>query len=99
MSIQTINVTAEDIEMGEQGKCRWCPVARAISRHLTEEWIAEVSPHYAYFYPSLTALEQGEYESAPLTTEAHRFITDYDAERVVQPFTFPLEVPQSATED
>lgn len=77
-----IEVTADDIFMGIAGRCRDCPIARAVCRAagVPASWLAV---HSRY------AMIDGKRYTLPV--EAQAFIRTYDLGREVEPFTFDLE--------
>ena len=80
----TVHVTQEDIDNGERQSCSRCPVARAIARALqVSETRVTVASRIAVF----------DQRVAPLTTprKVMSFITAFDGERPVEPFSFDLQ--------
>lgn len=76
----TIEVTQGDINGGKRSKCKECPVALAISRHIN---LASVVVRGGYCLISGT-----EYD---LPMVAELFIDNFDYGLQVRPFTFELD--------
>jgi hypothetical protein len=77
-----IDVTQQDIAMGEPKKCGRCPIALAIKR--------VVSGPVLVFDESVWA-NGGQ---ADLPTTAKDFVTAFDFGNPVHPFSFDLDIPE-----
>jgi hypothetical protein len=88
---RTISVTAEDITRGIRRKCQICPAARAISKHLREQLRIYVwgDGNLSIGYP----IQEGRMNDFELPKCVGDFVRDFDNDRDVQPFTFPLTLP------
>lgn len=75
-----IEVTAEDIAMGEPRCPHLCPVARAIER----------ATGYAYEVLSDCVRQAWDTGAWPLPADACRFVRDYDRRLPVRPLRFQL---------
>ena len=87
-----IEVTQDCIDIGRRGNCVNCPVALAIRPHINlTEYYIKVS------YTEMGIYDYNNYYVAaarlPLPTEAKQFIADYDANLIVKPFSFDIEIP------
>lgn len=89
-----VDVTFEDIAHGERADCRRCPIARAVGRHFPEamEIIAGPSRIDVLFRdPVETVTGEKALMYRGLTpVSAYLFMTEYDADREVETFFFPL---------
>lgn len=83
----TINVTQEDIDRGERGQCRTCPIAKAVIRELDETDVYVIGPYLVIGIHGPTRL------TIDLPDAVTRFVEDFDSEDSVAPFSFELEVP------
>jgi len=86
-----VTVTDEDIALGEVGNCRYCPVSRAITRHLPGVRSVLVFSERIYV--------NGRPYTAPRSVR--EFVSAFDmplmGEKVaVKEFSFTLEVEASA---
>ena len=79
-----IDVTMDDIMFGQRGKCQHCPIARAIRRATGKLGFA-VFP-YRVCNAQLRTI-------ARLPFEATVFISAYDLEMTVEPFSFDIDLP------
>ena len=81
-----IEVTAEDIEKGNQGNCWRCPVALALMRAFQTNRVSVTGPY-----------AQIKGERFDLPNKVQRFISSFDKGTDVTPFTFqlPLEAQSS----
>lgn len=76
----TINVTAEDIAVGERNNCGWCPVALAVRRATGEQ---------AWVHPDALIVRG---RRCPMPSEVWARVLKYDVQGVMEPFSFELEV-------
>lgn len=81
----TINVTAEDIENGVALSCKHCPVSVALRRISGAYWA----------HTDQTEIRIGKNDvlksdSYPTPKEVKEFITAFDRDKEVAPFTFQL---------
>jgi hypothetical protein len=83
-----VQVTDEDIKLGERCLSNTCPVARAISRALKSRGYSPLI--YVNFTDIM--LEKDYKTSYPLPVIATAFIQAYDTQREVQPFEFLLHL-------
>lgn len=81
--IVTINVTQEDIDHGEKGNCSRCPVALAASRVL---YHPTIWPCGIWFGRPCSMNRC----SVPTPPEVTKFVSDFDSDRPVEPFSFTL---------
>ena len=83
----TVEVTAEDIAQGDPGGCWGCPVALALNRATGYAW--SVNPFH------LILPRPGRKKNLDIKTppEVAEFISRFDAEKKVEPFTFTLNIP------
>jgi hypothetical protein len=79
-----VEVTAEDIAAGNSGDCESCPIALACCRAGLNGVL--VSDDGIAWNGGFVDLPAGGLE----------FISDFDRGRVVLPFTFEIEVPDTA---
>lgn len=87
----TVRVTDADIRDGEQGECKRCPIALAITRRLSDRADVKVSNRLVRFWDLRDlAFEQVEVLPEP----ARRFIYIFDLDGSAEPFAFPLQVPR-----
>lgn len=100
MKIQ-IEVTAKDIETGQQCDCQNCPVALALQRVLKDGYTGQAYTNSVrIIYVDQWNLWRGESFSLP--EKVVRFISLFDAGAVnseyeiveLQPFTFELDLPK-----
>lgn len=82
----TIEVTADDIAMGERRNAYACPIALALRRHVQT---AEVGFPYVEF-----STAEKLYVRAYMTLRMLDFIGLFDRGNLVQPTTFRLTVPE-----
>ena len=84
----TVDVTEEDIAIGERRNCLFCPVARALRR--VPEIVSVVSA-----YPYAVAFHtENRYHCFAPPTPVGEFIRDYDRGDPVKPFSFTLTIPK-----
>lgn len=81
-----IEVIQDDIDNGQRNRCRYCPIALALSRTTGKTW------EVGYSNCSL----MGHYNHLHLPDNATAFINLFDGGRTVRPFSFELEYTQSA---
>ena len=81
MKVYTINVTALDIRRGKAGNADNCPIARA-ARRATRNRTLSVGT---------TVLSYGGRE-IKLPPRARNFVSAFDTEATVKPFSFKLRV-------
>src|SRR4051812_35145467 len=85
-----IRVTSNDIEDGQRHDPERCPVARALSR-------AGVL-HFGVMLASIVVADgHGHVTSLPLPRQVTDWILDFDNRRSVQPMSFDLSIPLTAT--
>lgn len=90
MATVTVEVTQADINRGEKGRCRTCPVALAIQRVIVPTHAPEVFGDYLFLREVLYVSNKVELR---LPDEVPEFIDAFDDEDAVWPFTFSLDVP------
>ena len=81
-----INVTQRDIDRGEYDSCLNCPNAIAIRRHLKSKYRNELKVYKHYVETNSATL-------ADMPAIAHDWISSYDQEEKVRPFTYALDIP------
>jgi hypothetical protein len=81
-----IYVTKDDIEQGETDSCRKCPVALAVNRRLKRGCFAVVGGTFIDVY------NPPGYETVKLPAKVTAFIRNFDAQNLVKPFRFELEL-------
>lgn len=79
-----VEVTSEDIRIGERRRATRCPVRRALRR-------AGVPAHAVFGGDYMFRAEDAPLMPLPVTVE--RWIRAYDAGHFVRPFTFKVRVP------
>jgi hypothetical protein len=77
-----IEVTYEDIDLGQPGDPHRCPIARAATRALGADAVVVVGIISLPHGPPIT-----------LPKEAHEFYLEFDEYHPVAPFTFEVEAP------
>lgn len=82
-----VNVTAEDIERGEQQSCNRCPVALALLRWLRPGLDVEIVTQARILDTG------GAVHDFILPVEADEFIEQFDSNDGGAPFSFPLTLP------
>lgn len=75
-----VNVTQEDIDLGQHSHCTKCPVALAISRAIKEDLVS-----VAYSFCLIGA------DKYQLPEEVSSFITHFDLSESVLPFSFEFQ--------
>ena len=86
-----ITVTNEDIEGGQQSDPHACAVARALAR-------AGLN-HFGVMGPSVMLAEpSGHLVSSLLPTRVREWISDFEAGKLVGPFSFDLEKPDEQSQ-
>jgi hypothetical protein len=94
----TISVTQDDIEHGERGDCRGCPIARAVNRMLATGYFARVRDEISIWTEGGGRFVRG----LDLPDAAREFIALFDSnngdpdDTPVKPFTF--EIPDIPAE-
>ena len=83
----TINVTAEDIKLGKQGLGDRCPVALALKRAYGVKHVSAGHHGITLFIGEGRLPKYVSYNTPSNVTERMR---KYDAEGVMEPFTFEL---------
>lgn len=92
----TFDVTQDDIDKGESGKCSWCPIARSIGRTLGLEpgfvWV----PAWSIVHPIRVHKHSGvEYLSEHVqflhSPETLKFVAEFDDGKHVEPTTFTVK--------
>jgi hypothetical protein len=89
MATITVDVTQEDIDGGERGDCKKCPIARALARTKGQ------SPEVSDFEVSQFRIQYQREGRMLLPEEAQIFVRRFDNKRPVSPFSFTLEVPDA----
>lgn len=80
----TVNVTQEHIDKGRAGNCILCPVAMALVNAGCDNVAVTYSrAHFNYQGPHPKRMW--------LSTQTIQFISDFDVNRPVSPFSFDLE--------
>jgi hypothetical protein len=88
-----IKVTADDITEGVAGDCCRCPVARATLRALRPLFnCVRVAGPYARLLESPDLMDTVGVK-VELSEHVQRWISTFDSEKPVKPFTFTLEIP------
>jgi len=82
-----VDVTQEDINNGEQGKYRICPIALAVNRKLTNHYCG-VTPYDIFLYKKDT---NGFVTCLDVPNKVTDFMLDFDTEKEVKPFKFNLD--------
>ncbi len=82
-----ITVTTADIANGAKGFASTCPVALALSR--------ETRRYCLVAQDEITVYDESHKASSRMTTPelVVAFINNFDGGRVVEPFTFELDIP------
>lgn len=75
-----IEVTKRDIQKGERGSCRWCPVARAVARATNYKKLVLVASDHV-------DINDKDFN---LPLRVQRFIACFDMGDDVKPFSFNL---------
>jgi len=95
MTLITIEVTEEHIKNGQRMRCRYCPVALAISSSINPEVIVEVVSWEIELHKDLTHF------SIDTSPEVEQFIKNFDSYDPdlpacfqPKPFSFQLDIPQ-----
>ena len=100
-----INVTQEDIEEGQRGNCRSCPIALAINKCLKNMYFCEIDGSvFADIYrvsnnrfvPQHTEMYINLKDSIE---QVKSFISDFDASTPVSPFTFTADIHDELLKD
>lgn len=78
-----VEVTLEDIRLGQKQNCQHCPVARALWRAMP------IEGKFIFVGVWNVQLRDKEY---PLPEVVSRFIRDFDSGKNVEPFSFELEL-------
>lgn len=94
MAVITIQVTKEDIDEGQRGRCELCPVALALRRHVADNVKVSVSSRAVSF----TLLPRVGPSHIPnhvafLPVEAYSFVHNFDSKWPTKPFEFNLNIP------
>lgn len=82
----TVTVTQADIDGGVRNKCTKCPVALALKRLFPGRRISVAN----YSIKVGSCLER-------MPSEVISFVSWFDIGRAVQPFSFPLTLPDEVT--
>lgn len=95
----TINVTQEDIDNGEVGNPKSCPVALAVKKVVKADLILVDSIYLTLLWDSKRFLffrKAGAEKTRVLPEKAKRFIRNFDAfgnsDKYVKPFSFEIEI-------
>lgn len=83
LKIGIIELTQEDIDQGVMDSCKKCPMALAVSRYCD-------APLYAGFCNIWDAQDQW---SVHIPDVMFNWMVKFDTGQVVEPFTFPLQLP------
>ena len=80
-----IEITDEDIRLGQACSCFSCPIARAVSRQFPDDFVMVNRCNIV--------VESDNFEKVvyPLSQEARKFVSDFDSGHPVAPFTLVLE--------
>ncbi len=81
----TVEVTAEDIDLGKRRDNWSCPICRALWRATGEKWVVEESTCYPITRRNAFI---------PLPPEAVAWLRKFDSTGFGWPFSFQLEMPQ-----
>lgn len=84
-----IEVTQEDIDRGEQKQCTRCPIARAVKRVMPFHDVVVGGGAISY-RKVLSKWNRGEWGMRECNIRVLQFISDFDAGKPVQPFSFEL---------
>lgn len=86
-----IQVTEEDILRGKGCGAFFCPIARAINRHLAEDYYVSVGT-----YSGINIRDPFGYivENIPHTPESRTFVDRVDNSLAVQPCELELAIPE-----
>ena len=82
-----IDVTQDDIASGEPGDAIRCPIARAIRR--VTGCLSSVGTSHVDLFEA-----NGRAHDFELPAEAYNFVTEFDHELPVAPFSFDLPLPE-----
>jgi hypothetical protein len=85
----TIRVTAEDIRQGKRNNCYGCPITLAVARALPK-FYAKVYKKDLHLIPRQAQARPWQIFALP--EQATRFVRDFDAGQVVEPFSFVIEL-------
>ncbi len=89
MSTVKVEVTFDDVAKGERGDCRYCPIALALERVLTERALFVVDGRtISWAGPTV-----GAHGYVDLPESAREFIYVFDGAGDVEPFEFEIELP------
>lgn len=86
--IRTIEITQERIDIGVRADCCDCPITLSVRVHVKpniEVWSCPTD--VTFFRKDLFV------GISPLPEVASQFMRDFDDERPVSPFSFPLDFP------
>lgn len=96
---RTVTVTQDDLDKGTPGASCYCPVSRAARRDLTDLLYPEDAGRYQVVTDSEALhLRTGreKYVRACLPRDVQTAIRAIDNGRLVQPFTFEIEIETGA---
>lgn len=85
-----VHVSQGDIEIGEIGSSRTCPLARAIGRHMPGSYMTSITPYSVWMYKK--GCSHDTYMYAGLPDHVAAFVKAFDAGDTVKPFDFELEL-------
>lgn len=102
----TINVTQEDIEEGQRGDCRSCPIALAINKCLKNMYFCEID---GSVFADIYRVSNNRFVPQRMETyiinlkdyikQVKSFIKDFDESTPVSPFTFTVDIPDELLKD
>lgn len=84
---RTIQVTQDDIDLGEPGNCDRCPGALALNHQLGGQWSVFDDLLWRF-------TDDGPCDEFEIPRELRDFADDFDNLRPVSPFSFDLNVPE-----
>lgn len=88
-----ITVTRQDIMEGKREDCRYCPVTRAVSRHIGPSWVVLTYKDCVIF----TSVDRDIHAdlSVALPMSVRKWIADFDmiGREAVKPMWFELGLP------
>jgi hypothetical protein len=85
-----VEVTHEDIKIGQKAICDLCPVARAVKRALAGPWLVAVRPPRVYVWVFMNA----KVKQYLIPETVQQRIRCFDAGAEMHPFSFELtELP------
>ena len=85
-----IRVTEQDIENGQKGSCRKCPVALALRKHYPDNDLL-VGAHDVDIYLDGVAFSSNNLVTYKFPSEVTQFIGDFDDGKPVSPIEFVID--------